>query len=241
MTLGVGRTGTPPHGVAGPGKQFEKPFPYPFRQTNASRRGYGAILADPPWRFRTWSTKGDGRAPPYARMSLAEILALPVAELAAPDCALFLWAIDPMLPEALEVIAAWGFTYKTVAFTWVKTSGAGGYPIGCGYWTRANPETCLLATRGRPKRVARDVRQLIISPRREHSRKPDEVRRRIERLVAGPYLELFARERAPGWDAWGAMSSACSTLPMISPEILVAMPRNIPPPSPMGFAVPINI
>jgi N6-adenosine-specific RNA methylase IME4 len=187
-----------------PGKHvLEKPFPYPFRQTNASRGGCGAILADPPWHWQARSPKGDGRAPPYARMSLAEIAALPVGELAAPDCALFLWAIDPMLPQALKVIEAWGFAYKTVAFTWVKASASGGYPIGCGYWTRANPEMCLLATRGHPKRLARNVPQLLVAPRRQHSRKPDEARTRIERLVGGPYLELFARERAPGWDAWG--------------------------------------
>jgi len=97
-----------------------------------------------------------------------------------------------------------GFSYRTVAFTWVKTrAGRGTFPIGLGYWTRANPEQCLLATRGRPKRIARNVPQLIISPRREHSRKPDEVRTYIEHLIAGPYCELFARSRAPGWDAFG--------------------------------------
>jgi N6-adenosine-specific RNA methylase IME4 len=72
-----------------------------------------------------------------------------------------------------------------------------------GYWTRANTEPCLLATRGRPKRLNADVRQAIIEPRREHSRKPDGIHKRIERLVAGPYLELFARQQRPGWDVWG--------------------------------------
>jgi N6-adenosine-specific RNA methylase IME4 len=75
--------------------------------------------------------------------------------------------------------------------------------VGMGYWTRANSEACLLATRGKPKRLNADVRQGIIAPRREHSRKPDGIHARIERLVAGPYCELFARERRPGWDAWG--------------------------------------
>src|ERR1700730_15421763 len=128
----------------------------------------------------------------------------PVADWAAGDCVLFLWATDPLLPRAFEVIAAWGFAYKTVAFTWAKTTKDGaGFPIGCGYWTRANPEQCLLATRGRPQRLSRAVPQLIISPRREHSRKPDEAYERIEALVPGPYLELFARAPRAGWAAWG--------------------------------------
>jgi N6-adenosine-specific RNA methylase IME4 len=167
---------------------------------------YGVILADPPWTFATYSHKGKGRSAEahYDCMSLADIKALPVADWAAPDCALFLWAIDPSLPQAFEVIEAWGFTYKTVAFTWVKTTkGGAGFPIGCGYWTRANPEQCLLATRGRPQRLLRSVQQLILAPRREHSRKPDEVYARIEALVAGRYLELFAREQRTGWDSWG--------------------------------------
>ena len=167
---------------------------------------YNAILADPPWTFRTYSHKGKGRSAEawYDCMSLAGIKALPMAQLAAPDCALFLWVTDPGLLQAAEVIAAWGFSYRTVAFTWVKTTKDGtGFPIGCGYWTRANPEQCLLATRGRPQRLSRSVRQLVLAPRREHSRKPDEVYAAIEALVLGPYLELFARNRRPGWDSWG--------------------------------------
>jgi N6-adenosine-specific RNA methylase IME4 len=109
-----------------------------------------------------------------------------------------------MLPQALEVISSWGFQFKTVAFTWAKTNAKSeGFFTGMGYWTRSNPEQCLFATRGRPRRKAKDIRQLIVSPRREHSRKLDEVRTRIERLVDGPYIELFARHRAPGWHAWG--------------------------------------
>jgi N6-adenosine-specific RNA methylase IME4 len=137
-------------------------------------------------------------------MPFADLCALPVAGLAAPDCALFLWVIDSMQPEAHKLIEAWGFQLKTTAFTWVKLNAKSpGYFLGCGYWTRCNPEVCLLATRGRPRRLARDVRQLVVAPRREHSRKPDEVREGITRLVDGPYLELFARTTAPGWDSWG--------------------------------------
>lgn len=174
---------------------------------------YRAILADPPWRFATYSDKGKGRSAEahYDCMTLPEIKAMPVADWAAQDAVLFLWATDPLLPRALEVIAAWGFTYKTVGFYWVKLNkGRGGMFVGqrdfftgMGFWTRANPEPCLLATRGHPKRRSGSVPKLVITPRREHSRKPDEVAQRIEQLCEGPYLEMFARESRPGWDAWG--------------------------------------
>jgi N6-adenosine-specific RNA methylase IME4 len=167
---------------------------------------YGAIYADPPWSFRNWSAKGIGRnaISHYDCLTFAALAALPIADLAAEDCALFLWAVDPLLDKAFELIRAWGFEYKTVGFYWVKqNSKSEGFFTGLGYWTRANPEQCLLATRGRPKRRGRDVRKLIIGPRREHSRKPDEVRERIERLVVGPYLELFSRQTKPGWHCWG--------------------------------------
>lgn len=175
---------------------------------------FGAILADCPWRFRNWSmselaargerwARRNGRSP-YDVMDTDAIGALPVRELAAPDCILFCWATYPKLEDALRVVKAWGFQYKTVAHTWVKQNPSRrGYHFGLGYWTRGNPEICLLATRGRPKRLDNRVANLIISPRRDHSRKPDEIYRRIERLVAGPYLELFARQAYPGWAAWG--------------------------------------
>jgi N6-adenosine-specific RNA methylase IME4 len=172
-------------------------------------RSYGAIYADPPWHFRNWSAKGTGRnaVSHYDCMSFAELAALPVGDVAADDCVLFLWATDPLLPKAFELIEAWGFEYKTVGFYWVKTNPAAksdqNFFTGLGYWTRANPEQCLLATRGKPSRKSKDVRRLIVDRRREHSRKPDQVRERIERLVSGPYLELFARETKPGWHCCG--------------------------------------
>lgn len=193
---------------------------------------YGAILVDPPWRMKMYSVKGMGRSPDgpvtrgeqrqnnperhYATMALDDIKALPVGNLAATNCALFMWAIDPMLPQAIEVGRAWGFTYKTVAFYWAKERRVTSarhklhddqdhkrFPIGTGYWTRSNPEQCLLFVCGQPKRLSAAVRKLIIAPRREHSRKPDSCKPAIERLVAGPYLELFSRESRPGWDCWG--------------------------------------
>jgi N6-adenosine-specific RNA methylase IME4 len=172
-------------------------------------REYGVIYADPPWSFRNWSAKGTGRnaVSHYDCLDFSALAALPVINLAADDSALFLWATDPLLPRAFELIEAWGFEYKTVAFYWVKLNSAAKHSAdfftGLGYWTRANPEQCLLATRGKPSRLAKDVKRLIVEKRREHSRKPDCVQDRIERLVAGPYLELFGRETKKGWDCWG--------------------------------------
>jgi N6-adenosine-specific RNA methylase IME4 len=178
---------------------------------------YRAIYADPPWRFSTYSDKGKGRSAEahYDCMSLPEIKAMPVRDWAAPDAVLFLWTTDPMLQHGLEVLAAWGFKYKTVAFYWVKLNkGQGGmfltprdFFTGMGFWTRANPELCLLGTRGHPRRRNGDVAKLLLAPRREHSRKPEAAYERIERLVDGPYLELFARAGKTGWDQLGDQSA----------------------------------
>lgn len=168
---------------------------------------YGALLADPPWGFRMWSGK---RGTPhrcaedhYHTMTLDDLLGLPVADIAAPDCALFMWVVDSHFDVAMDLGRAWGFGFKTRAFEWLKLTSQGNPRIGMGYWTRKQTETCLLFTRGAPRRCSRGVRSLIQAPRREHSRKPDEQYERIEALVAGPYAELFARHRRPGWDAWG--------------------------------------
>lgn len=174
----------------------------------------GAIYADPPWKFEHWGKayiSGRDTENHYRIVPLEELKALPVSELAAPDSVLFMWVSWPMLMFAVELIPAWGFTYKTCAFSWMKADvstinlfqGPRDADMKLGYWTRANSEVCLLATRGKPKRVNADVRQGIIEPAREHSRKPSCVYERIERLVAGPYVELFARTTRPGWQAWG--------------------------------------
>lgn len=178
---------------------------HPFSALRGS--AYGGIVGDPTWNFRTWSARGRGRSPErHYRSTLThdEIKALPVADIAAPNAVLLLWATWPCLQVALEVISAWGFTYKTLGYVFVKQNKSGeGLFTGCGYWTRANSEPCLLATRGKPKRLHADVPQVIVEPRREHSRKPDCIYERTERLVAGPYLELFARTRRPNWSCWG--------------------------------------
>jgi len=175
---------------------------------------YGVIYADPPWSFETYSQKGNGRGCAYDTMSLEEISALRVADLAAPDCMLAMWVTDPFLEQAFGVLDSWGFQYKTVGFTWAKTAKhlpeqldtdklSRYFPIGTGHHTRANPEMCLFATRGAPKRLNASTRQLILAPRREHSRKPDEAREALERLYRGPRVELFARQKVKGWAAWG--------------------------------------
>ena len=168
------------------------------------QKKYSIIYADPPWRYEM--KKGQGVAENhYSTMGIEEICSLPVQEICEKDCVLFLWVTFPQLPEAFKVIKAWGFYYKTVAFVWIKQNKSGnGYFFGLGYWTRSNAEICLLAVKGKPKRVSKKVFQLIVSPLQEHSRKPAEARDRIVKLMGDlPRIELFARQRSPGWDVWG--------------------------------------
>ena len=168
---------------------------------------YNILYCDPPWQYFVWKGKGKGRSAEhhYGTMPVSDICALPVERIAAPDSALFLWVTCPCLPYAFDVLDAWGFTYKTAAFVWIKKNKkADSLFWGLGHWTRANAEICLLATKGSPKRISKSVRQLIVSPVEEHSKKPDEVRDRIVQLFGDvPRVELFARQRAEGWDAWG--------------------------------------
>lgn len=179
------------------------------------RNHFGAILADPPWGFEVWSgpekkVASRGTVAPYQTMEMDDIAALPVADLLAGDAVLFMWVVWPTLPEALKIIDAWGFKYKTCGFCWLKADPYRLWGLeedirmGLGYWTRSNSEVCLLATKGKPKRRDNSVRQGIIASIQQHSRKPDGIHERIERLVAGPYLELFARQSTrPGWTFWG--------------------------------------
>jgi N6-adenosine-specific RNA methylase IME4 len=167
---------------------------------------YPVILCDPPWKFKVFSKKGLGKSAErhYQTLEYAAIVELMGGVKVADDCVLFLWVTDPMLEKGLNLIRDMGFTYKTVAFTWVKKTKHGKDHMGTGYYTRANPEMCLLATKGKPlQRKSKSVRQLMVSPLREHSRKPDEIYDRIEELFDGPYLEIFARTRRSGWAALG--------------------------------------
>lgn len=138
-------------------------------------------------------------------MGTSEICSLPVKNLADRDCVLFLWTTFPQLPDALQLIDAWGFKYKTVAFVWLKQNRkAKTWFFGMGFWTRSNAEICLLAVKGHPKRQSAKVHQLIISPIEQHSKKPDEARDKIVALMGDlPRIELFARQTTPGWDVWG--------------------------------------
>ena len=165
------------------------------------------IYADPAWSFKTYSKKGQSRSASryYNTLSVDDICNLPICDISDNDCTLFLWAIDSMLPQAFRVIEAWGFEYKTVAFTWVKQNiKSDGFFVGMGYHTRCNPEQWLLATRGKPKRVSKSVRQLVISKREHHSKKPDIIRDHIVDLCGDlPRVELFARQKAKGLHSWG--------------------------------------
>ena len=171
-------------------------------------RKYNIIYADPPWSYKTWSGKGKEKKSSenhYPCMKKEDIQNIPVAGIAADDCVLFLWTTYPCLQEGLELIRAWGFTYKTCGFTWVKRNKKSDtWFWGLGYWTRANAEVCLLATKGNPKRVSKSVHQVCDARIREHSRKPDEIRDRIVQLCGDlPRIELFSRQISDGWDCWG--------------------------------------
>jgi N6-adenosine-specific RNA methylase IME4 len=167
---------------------------------------YAVVYADPPWNFKCYSTKGSSKSPAhhYDCMDLAAICDLPIKPLTAKSSVLLMWTTGPFLEKSMSVITSWGFKYKTVGFCWAKKNRhSDRFFKGMGYWTRANAEYCLLATKGSPKRISFDVESLVVSARREHSRKPDEMYSRIETLLPGPYLELFARNERNGWDSWG--------------------------------------
>jgi N6-adenosine-specific RNA methylase IME4 len=179
-----------------------------------SGRKFKSIGMDPQWKFLTRSEAGEGRSANihYKTEEVDKIKQLPVGELAADDCALYMWMVDWCPQDALDLISHYGFEHITTAFTWVKTNGddpdmrvwdKSTFAMGQGYWSRANPEDCWLATRGNPKRLYADVRQLIVAPVMEHSRKPDEWLELIERLTEGDYLELQARRPRKGWVSWG--------------------------------------
>ena len=195
---------------------------------------YRVILADPPWAFVTHngqrrtptqkkfvesvdpqSGKPDAVGDHYPTMSHAEMAALPVGEWADKDCLLFMWVVGSHLDEAIALARAWGFTFVTDAFYWIKqklidadqidlfTGDIAEPVISMGYYSRKQTEPVWLFKRGRCPVKSKSVRQLIIEPRREHSRKPDAIYDRIEALADGPYLELFSRTTRQGWDAWG--------------------------------------
>ncbi len=165
---------------------------------------YSIIYADPPWCYSDKNCSG-AAGEHYDTMHLSDICALPLQGICAKDCVLFIWVTYPMLAEGLKVIESWGFRYKTIAFQWIKLNKRNLQPFyGLGRWTRGNTEPCLLAVKGKPHRVSSSVFQLIRTPIEGHSKKPDLARKKIIELMGDlPRVELFARERTSGWDAWG--------------------------------------
>lgn len=166
---------------------------------------YRVLLADPPWFF---SAGTKSRPQHYPRMRDHQLMQMPVQTLAHPDgCWLFMWCTSPKVQSAFHIAHAWGFKFSARGFIWIKTLEHDGelprLHLNKGFTTRKNAEDCWLFRRGMPKRRARDVHEVIISPVREHSRKPDAQYPRIERYCAGPRLEMFARQARPGWDAYG--------------------------------------
>lgn len=183
---------------------------------------YRTIVADPPWAYSNFQGKGKAFgdvSAHYSTMTPQEMAALPIQGLCDPSlCLLFMWATFPTLPDAMALIKAWGFEYKTVAFVWVKTRGDKLYS-GLGFYTNSNAEICIVARRGKGPfvRANRDVKQIIQAPLGVHSQKPDEVMDRIVRLVGDvPRLEMFARKRRPGWDAFGNQVEGSITLKSVS-------------------------
>jgi len=176
---------------------------------------YQIIYADPAWQY--WEGGNKNQSKHYKTMSMDEIKQLPVKDIADKNCVLFLWVTFPILNKIFEVITAWGFEYSTCGFVWVKakkkfnSNQLSFLPqdsiedfFGCGGWTRANAELCLIAKKGKIERKSKNVRQIIYSPVRKHSQKPDETKKRIIELVGDlPRIELFARQKTEGWDVWG--------------------------------------
>lgn len=183
------------------------------------RRHFACILADPPWRFKVWSNKGLGRSAEryYPTLTLADILSFPIADVAADDAWLFLWVTGPFLAAGhhVGVISEWGFQPSGIMFTWAKQNKSGdGFHMGLGYTSRKNAEFCLCARRGHPQRLSKSVRELIVAPVREHSRKPVEAHWRIEQFCPGPRLELFARNRpsTPRANEWTVFGNQLDSL-----------------------------
>ena len=178
---------------------------------------YQIIYADPPWQYTFAGTRSEGKADDYQTMKTKDICKMGVGELADENCVLFMWGIWTKLQDTIDVMRAWGFDYKTVGFVWIKTNKSVSVEqysflpqdsfdefFGMGMWTRSNTEFCLIGVKGKPQRVSASVRQVVYSPIREHSRKPDEVRGRIVELMGNlPRIELFARKPSDGWDVFG--------------------------------------
>jgi N6-adenosine-specific RNA methylase IME4 len=171
---------------------------------NFPDKKYNIIYADPPWRYQG-QMMNSSVTDHYSVMTIDDIANLPVKNISDDNCVLFMWVTLPKLNEFMRVVEGWGFKYKTTAFVWVKKNKvSNSFFMGLGRWTRANPEICILATKGKISRRSNSVRQLQIFPIGEHSKKPNEFRDLITELVGNlPRIELFARQKTPDWDVWG--------------------------------------
>ena len=171
---------------------------------NFPDKKYNIIYADPPWRYQG-QMMNSSVTDHYSVMTIDDIANLPVKNISDDNCVLFMWVTLPKLNEFMRVVEGWGFKYKTTAFVWVKKNKvSNSFFMGLGRWTRANPEICILATKGKISRRSNSVRQLQIFPIGEHSKKPNEFRNLITELVGNlPRIELFARQKTPDWDVWG--------------------------------------
>lgn len=175
-----------------------------FIDIHNTNKKYNIIYADPPWSYNDKSCEG-AASKQYSTMNSDDICNLPIGDLADKNCVLLMWATYPKLEEALKVIESWGFKYKSIGFQWIKLNKNGiGCYFGLGRWTRGNTEPCLIATKGKPKRISASISQLIFAPLTRHSEKPSVVREKIIELLGDlPRIELFARQQADGWDCWG--------------------------------------
>ena len=171
------------------------------------KKKYNIIYAAAPWTFKTYSDKGKDKSAEnhYPCMNIDDIYNLPVQDISAENCVLLMWVTYPLLKEGIKTIEEWGFTYKTCGFSWIKKNKKSDSLFwGMGYWTRANNEICLLATKGKPKRLGKDIHQVVVSKIENHSKKPDIIKDRIVELCGDvPRIELFARQATKGWDVWG--------------------------------------
>lgn len=201
---------------------------------------FACICADPAWHHKSYSVKGQARSPSshYKTMSLEEICDLPVAQVAGKNCHLFLWTTQPHLEQSFSVLRAWGFKYSSVFQFWVKLNPRRAdtiwmelrdFHIGMGFTSRKNVEILLLGRRGQPRRLRKDIPDLLIAARRQHSRKPDLGYQRMEAYCVGPRLDMFARESRPGWTGWGFEAQKFD-----QPKPLVVTPFVHPEPAPMG-------
>jgi N6-adenosine-specific RNA methylase IME4 len=190
------------------GRGKTKRYKLNYRAIYGKPKGkYKIVYADPPWSIQTTSQVPSGRpnSRPYVAMRQIDIFNLDVKSITDRDCVLFLWATPPLIPEALFTIKSWGFEYKTVGFVWIKKNKKANTNFwGMGWWTRSNPEFCLIATKGNPKRIKANIHSVVESVIEEHSKKPDIVREKIIELCGDVRrIELFARNKIDGWDVWG--------------------------------------